>query len=150
MRFLAAALLGLAMVVPMQSARADFLLNCRLMDRGSSVWHQHCKAQDRIIRISCRDRLDCIILKKKIAKSIVTGDGTTPLDSGRAPLLGGNTFKGETAGGVLAGSVDTSGKLGAAVGSSVESTGSAVHGTLGGAAEGAGRVISDSGSLLNR
>lgn len=40
------------------STRADFVLNCRLLDTTHPIWKQHCKAETREqTRVRCRDRL---------------------------------------------------------------------------------------------
>jgi hypothetical protein len=151
-----------ALIVP--SARADFLLNCRLLDTGNPIWKQHCKAETREpVRVRCRDRFECLALKKLIlSQGRSTADleavGTSPAPSvtgtlGSTISNGGNTLGGtvEGAGGTVGGVV---GGVSPSGGETVGSTGSVLGGTisrstntLGGTVTGAGGAV---GNALNR
>jgi hypothetical protein len=47
-------------------SRADFLLNCRLMQPGDPLYRQHCRSEDGIIRAKCREQAECLVIKKRI------------------------------------------------------------------------------------
>jgi len=149
-----------------------------LMEKGNSLWYQHCKAQDKaVFRIRCSDRLECIVLKKKIAKWIVQEAGIARMSAVEALLPWtnqtlGNTFTstgtrvgrtvreaagplgramqgaGQTVGGVLGGGVST------ASGSDIGAASTTAHDTVKSASSGvrdaSGGVVSNVGSVLSR
>jgi hypothetical protein len=151
-----------ALVIP--SARADFILNCRLLDTGNPIWKQHCKAETREpVRVRCRDRLECLALKKLILSQGGSIAGLEAVATSPAPSVtgtlgstvsnGGNTLgrtvegAGGTVGGVVGGISPSGGEAAGSTGSVLGGTVSGSANTLGGTVTGAGNAV---GNALNR
>jgi hypothetical protein len=145
------------------SARADFVLNCRLLDTAHPLWKQHCKA-DSLVRVRCRDRLECLALKKLIFSQSGSLDNRAGVVASPAPSVtstlgsivsggAGSTFGGTVkgAGDTVGGAVDG---LSARGSGAVSSTGSAVGGTVSGATNTIGDTATGAvdtvGSTLSR
>ena len=156
------------------SARADFLLNCRLLDTDRVIWKQHCRAQTPA-RVRCRDRFECLVLKKlvlsqggtvqnlegvvaRLAPSMAQAVGSTtgPLGTavqGSASALGGTIWSaGHTLGGTVEGATNSIGGALGGVSSAgsdiVSSTGSGLDGSISGATDTVGDTITSAGNSV--
>jgi hypothetical protein len=120
------------------SARADFVLNCRLLDTNHPIWKQHCKAQTReLARVRCRDRLECLALKKLIflqTDSIDTRAGVSPGPSVTGVLGSAVSGAGSTLGGAVQGA-------GSTLGGTVQGAGSTVGGVVNSVSPTAGEIV---------
>jgi len=111
-------------------ARADFLLNCRLMNPGNPVYRQHCRENLEVVRIECGTQEECLTLKKLC---LAGGEQALPdvgVSSSVKALSGSTSAPGNTLNGTATGS-------GGAVGGTV----SGASGTIGGAISGAGSAV---------
>ena len=59
-------------------AKADFLLNCRLMDSGNPVYREHCKEKSHVVRIRCQTTKACLLLRKLIGSSQAVSEVGVP------------------------------------------------------------------------
>ena len=152
-------------------ARADFILNCRLLDTDRVIWKQHCKAETRkMARVRCRDRFECLVVKKLILSQGGTLQNLGGAVAALLPSIKATTnLRTLSSGSTLGQAVgSTTGALGTAVQGSTSALGgtisSAGH-TLGGTVEGAtnsvgsavggvsaagGEIVSSTGSGLDR
>src|SRR5688500_10265374 len=66
-------------------SQADFLLNCHLMKPGDPLYRQHCKPELQVVRIQCRDRDLCLVLKKRLAMSAMKAAESKASTVGNSP-----------------------------------------------------------------
>jgi len=138
------------------SARADFVLNCRLLDTNHPIWKQHCKAQTReLARVRCRDRLECLALKKLIflqTDSIDTRAGVSPGPSVTGALGSAVSGAGSTLGGAVQGAGSTVGgvvnSVSPTAGEIVRSTTSAAGGAVSGTTDTIGNTVTGAGNTV--
>jgi hypothetical protein len=127
-------------------AKADFLLNCRLMNPGDPLFSAHCKEPNALVRIRCRDQAECTVLKKQYyAKSYLS-----PIQS--KPSLATGSIAQKPVGTLTTGTTQTLGGVvstGQSTVSGVTSGAStAVSGTVSGATQAVGGVVGTGGSAV--
>jgi hypothetical protein len=141
-------------------AKAEYLLNCRLMNPGHPLFRQHCKAEvplitTEITRYFCFTKQQCMKVKKKnfskykyvavpTASTAPSRDGSASSDSSSvtASTGGSNTTSG------VGGAVSTTSD---GAGGAVSDTGNSVGGTVSGAGDslGASNVGSAAGGTVS-
>jgi hypothetical protein len=135
------------------SARADFLLNCRLLDTNRVIWKQHCRAQTPA-RVRCRDRFECLVLKKLVLSQGGTVQNLEGVVARLAPSMGqavgsttgalGTAVQGSAS--ALGGTISTAGHT---LGGTVEGATNSVGGALGGVSSAGSDIVSSTGSGLD-
>jgi hypothetical protein len=129
---------GVFTVLFIPGTKADFILNCRLLDTGNPIWKQHCKAETRqLVRVRCRDRFECLALKKLI---LSLGGSIQDLEAvGMSPVPG--------VAGALGSTISNGGNT---LGGTVEGAGGTVGGVIGGVSPSGGEAVDSTGSALGR
>jgi hypothetical protein len=130
-------------------SQADFRLNCRLINPAYTLYRQHCKSQTRIVNIRCRDRADCLVVKKFIAAAaipkprIYDGPSATTSRNSTTSGLGG------ALGATLSGTSNSLSATRDAVGGTVSSVGTTASGATSGLGNTVDGAISSVGSIVN-